>query len=237
MVLEQQSKKRLIMGSANQYNVPIPPPLPPPQPMSFENNTPAAVQMFDQGQFVPYSTTDCNGCSNTPPGPSSASVGLAHTDSVFHFSTFGTGDSAALQNFDFDSFLESHETDMVNYGMNGAHGFDSTLEMKASGFSLMTHEELVHHLISLQTFNGSWELSESLLEILQVNGETLFDVASKAHVDVGTFISAVVVAVFEKKLQEFEGSWELVIAKAKAWLSEQDCDLENVIMSAGVLVT
>jgi hypothetical protein len=109
---------------------------------------------------------------------------------------------------------------------------DKTLEVKP-----MTPEELTHHLISLQTFEGSWKLSDSLLQAIQVKKETLLDAASGVHPDVRIFVTAVVVAVFEKKLLEFEGSWELVVDKAKAWLSEQGIDdVENLVEKAVAFV-
>lgn len=50
------------------------------------------------------------------------------------------------------------------------------------------------------------------------------------------FITAVVVATFEKKLRDVEGSWELVVDKAKAWLEEQGVfDLKNVMTALAMI--
>jgi hypothetical protein len=84
-----------------------------------------------------------------------------------------------------------------------------------------TPEELNHYLISLQTFEGSWELSNALLDALHFEEEELFKLADELHVHVSVVITAAVVTIFEKKLRQFEGSWELLVEKSKAWLEEQ----------------
>ncbi|KAH3943208.1 hypothetical protein HBH70_118000 [Parastagonospora nodorum] len=113
-----------------------------------------------------------------------------------------------------------------------AYGGSATEEKKVP-----KEEELLHRLISLQTFEGQWVPAGSLLQDLEITEERLAGAAAKVGIEAEVFLTAVVVAVFEKKLKEFEGSWELVVDKARAWLEEHGVkDIEAVIKGAGMLV-
>lgn len=87
-----------------------------------------------------------------------------------------------------------------------------------------TPESLLHHLISLQTFEGSWTYTTSLLSSLQstsfitLENTLLQDELSSGQNPI-VLATAIVVVVFEEKLGEFRGSWELVVEKAREWLS------------------
>ena len=87
--------------------------------------------------------------------------------------------------------------------------------------SSSTLEDLTCFLINLQTFEGSWEVSPSLLSALKISGSDLKHEAINVGVEQKVFATAVVIAVFEQKLREFEGSWDLVVEKAREWLSER----------------
>ncbi|KNG51681.1 von willebrand domain-containing protein [Stemphylium lycopersici] len=89
----------------------------------------------------------------------------------------------------------------------------------ASPATPLEGEALLHHLISLQTFAGSWVFTSSLLITLgldekQVEAKT----ENMESVDKTVFVTALVVAVFEKRLAWWKGSWELVVDKARNWL-------------------
>jgi hypothetical protein len=115
--------------------------------------------------------------------------------------------------------------------------FGSSVPSQASYVTKTTPDDLTHHLIALQTFEGYWELSMSLLKCLQIKEEVLQLASIEAGVDSKVFVTAVVVAVFEQKLNAFEGSWELVVDKAKAWLGEQGVDdVDGFVGKAKILV-
>ncbi|KAJ4372984.1 hypothetical protein N0V83_003275 [Neocucurbitaria cava] len=87
-----------------------------------------------------------------------------------------------------------------------------------------TPESLLHHLISLQTFEGSWTYTTSLLSSLQSTSfitldNTLLQDELSSGLNPVVLATAIVVVVFEEKLGEFRGSWELVVEKAREWLS------------------
>jgi hypothetical protein len=159
-----------------------------------------------------------------------------------------TGDEGVLENFDFDSFLQGGESDGsstkkakldFSFGMDKetSAGFGSAPRNLESFATKKTSEELTHHLISLQTFEGSWEVSEALVATLGIDVEAAGRVSNELGADAHVFITAVVVAVFEQRLKAFEGSWELVVEKAKGWLSEQGLgDAEVLIGKAKELV-
>jgi hypothetical protein len=159
-----------------------------------------------------------------------------------------TGDEGVLENFDFDSFLQGGESDGsstkkakldFSFGtdIETSAGFGSAPQNLESFVTKKTPEELTHHLISLQTFEGSWEVSEALVATLGIDVEAAGRVSNELGADAHVFITAVVVAVFEQRLKAFEGSWELVVEKAKGWLSEQGLgDAEVLIGKAKELV-
>lgn len=141
----------------------------------------------------------------------------------------GFGEDTALENFDFDSFLQNPGGDDFD-PMGG--GFDFTSGIPAVD---NTPEELTHHLISLQTFEGFWEVSAQLMDALKI--ENWANKAVDYKLNPTTFATALVVAVFEDRLKEFEGSWELVVEKAKRWLEGQGVgDVGEVVKKMEVLV-
>lgn len=80
----------------------------------------------------------------------------------------------------------------------------------------VTGEALLHYLISLQSFEGSWSLSSELLGVLGLD-----EAAVKAQmqgVDEKVAATVLVIAVLEKRLEGLRGSWELVGDKGRAWL-------------------
>lgn len=100
-----------------------------------------------------------------------------------------------------------------------------------------TPEDLAHHLIGLQTFEGSWGLSQELLVLLNVPDDAFAKEITNAGVSKEVFITALVIAMFEQKLKDFEGSWELVVEKAKEWLADQGAnDVEGLVGKAGALL-
>lgn len=122
-------------------------------------------------------------------------------------------------------------------GGGGFTAYSASAAPKVEEKKIPKEEELLHRLISLQTFEGQWVLAGSLLQDLQISEEGLAGAAGETGVDVDVFLTAVVVAVFEKKLKEFEGSWELVVDKAKGWLGEHGMeDVEAAIKAAGALI-
>ena len=99
-----------------------------------------------------------------------------------------------------------------------------------------TDEDLTHILISHQTFEGSWDISSNILGPLNVSAVMIKAEAKKAGVEEKMLVTALVVAVFEEKLREFEGSWELVVEKARGWLGEQVQNVDALVGQAGKLV-
>ncbi|KAI1672081.1 hypothetical protein L13192_02940 [Pyrenophora tritici-repentis] len=81
-------------------------------------------------------------------------------------------------------------------------------------------EPLLHHLISLQTFAGSWAYDSSLFKCLGLD-ETTVKSRIPTGVNQTAFATALVIAVFEERLGEWEGSWELIVEKARALLESK----------------
>jgi hypothetical protein len=312
MLLEQQNNKRQLLARTGSSNaLTSPPPPPPPQSQSSLFGSAAQIQLTTQPEPTPFGNS------------------LDGSIPQYNLGSLGLDDGAALENFDFDSFLVAPNDD--NFGMSAAFDFSHVPgaasaqpplspgfsgqspqspayspasppspiyspqspvysptspgytptspiytpsspgyahPMQSGGFSAYSGtsshtasvhtcptrtnkkrknvnglalssqaqasappspkvsaprapEELSHYLISLQTFEGSWELSKALLEALYFEEEELFKLADEMHVHVSVIITAAVVTIFEKRLRAYEGSWELLIEKSKAWLVEQ----------------
>ncbi|ORY08344.1 von Willebrand factor type A domain-domain-containing protein [Clohesyomyces aquaticus] len=78
--------------------------------------------------------------------------------------------------------------------------------------------DTLHTLISLQTFSGSFSPSPSLLSLLSLTPEVFKTQISVLGLSEEQLATALAVVYFENKLAEFQGSWELVVEKARGWL-------------------
>ncbi|CAO2650129.1 Nn.00g014210.m01.CDS01 [Neocucurbitaria sp. VM-36] len=107
-----------------------------------------------------------------------------------------------------------------------------TFAPAAPASTTQTNEQLVHHLISLQTFEGSWDFDKALISSIQSASINLDQSLINREISTGVnkkhLATALVVAVFEAKLAEFRGSWELVVDKAKEWLEGDVGDAERI---------
>jgi hypothetical protein len=136
-----------------------------------------------------------------------------------------------------DSGNKKKKLEMFDSSTEPAAGFGSAFGKLIPLAKKKTPEELTHHLISLQTFEGSWEFSQSLAGILGIEEEALRRLSAAHGVDIKVFITAAVVVVFERKLRAFEGSWELVVGKARDWLGDQGVgDADELLEKAKVLL-
>ncbi|KAF7192876.1 von Willebrand factor A domain-containing protein [Pseudocercospora fuligena] len=75
---------------------------------------------------------------------------------------------------------------------------------------------VMHKLIGLQMFNGSWKWSQELLTLIGVD-EAQVQLSKFAN-NADRAATAFVVAFFEDKLGEKKDVWEFVVAKARAFL-------------------
>ncbi|KAI9843233.1 MAG: hypothetical protein M1837_006522 [Sclerophora amabilis] len=86
-----------------------------------------------------------------------------------------------------------------------------------------TDEHRLHLLVALQTFEGSWELDESLLTTIGVDKGSLSEMQGKLEkstIQRSQTILATILAIlfFEVRLPQEKESWELIVDKARAWL-------------------
>jgi hypothetical protein len=266
MTLRQDNPKRRMMTANPEMQAPISsasaPPMPPPPPfMSYGAPPPASAA----GPPPPLPGAQTFG-HGAPSGYSMQySTAASPTD-------FGS-DSAALESFDFDSFLHTDNDVIMNTATPDIPAVSPQYSPTSPGFSPVsgsntptsgppgtssffaagklfaaaapaatapltkTPEDLSTYLISLQTFEGSWEVSPALLIALQIQDVTVKEACAKAAVDAKVFLTALVIAVFERKLRASEGSWELVVDKAKGWLEGQGVgDVEVLVGKATLLV-
>jgi len=81
---------------------------------------------------------------------------------------------------------------------------------------LVTNEEKMVELVSLQTFDGSWKWTVNLFSSLGVEEEKLKAVL--AGLEETVMATLLAVAFLESKVPEEEGVWEMIVEKAKGWL-------------------
>jgi hypothetical protein len=87
-------------------------------------------------------------------------------------------------------------------------------------------KNVLHELISLQTFVGAWEWNDQLFETI----------GKKVTFDADTFASrqamatALAVAYLESELAAGKDVWEMVVAKARSWMASQGVgDVERAV--------
>ncbi|CAG8973614.1 hypothetical protein HYALB_00009766 [Hymenoscyphus albidus] len=94
----------------------------------------------------------------------------------------------------------------------------SSKRTSKTNYKTATNEENIHAIIELQNFNGSWSSNAEtdILEILGIETSGRPDI-----VDGNIWITLVVVYYLEKNMADEEGTWALVVQKAKDWLSAE----------------
>ncbi|KAI9667016.1 MAG: hypothetical protein M1829_005623 [Trizodia sp. TS-e1964] len=88
-----------------------------------------------------------------------------------------------------------------------------------------TKPEELHHIIDLQSFEGSWEISDPLLEVFGVTSaeseQAYQKVGGPSGVSRNVWATALAIAYFKHSLSNYQESWELVVEKALAWLESK----------------
>ena len=82
----------------------------------------------------------------------------------------------------------------------------------------------LHDLIGLQTFVGAWDWNDGLFKI--IGKEVAFD--ADAFTSEQVMATALAVAFLELKLAASKDVWEMVVAKAKGWMTSQ-VDAERAV--------
>ncbi|KIW63114.1 hypothetical protein PV04_09990 [Phialophora macrospora] len=91
----------------------------------------------------------------------------------------------------------------------------------------LTDTEKMHKIIDLQEFDGSWQVSDRLLELLGVSANqfTSLDVGINSAVGNKTHrATAMAIAWLKAKVPAEEDVWEMVVEKAMGWLSAESGD-------------
>jgi hypothetical protein len=117
---------------------------------------------------------------------------------------------------------------------------DTTFSSEApvrEGFAPNTPQELMFFLLLQQSFDGTWNSGPHLLKALDIEKSVLESEFARLDVDERLYTTQLVIAYFEERFGDDEDTWELVVEKAKAWLSEQKIsNMEDLIKSATALV-
>lgn len=95
---------------------------------------------------------------------------------------------------------------------------------------LSPSDQVLYSLIALQTFAGFWELSDEVVNTLCIPRERLGLLdntviggkAGAADDNQNLWVTLLVVRFLETYMQEEKDVWDLVIDKAREWLSERE---------------
>ncbi len=110
-----------------------------------------------------------------------------------------------------------------------------------SKLSMSPRDKVLHGLIALQTFTGSWEANDDVIDILGIPQEKLGleDKAGEGRgggaKNLNAWITLLVVRFLENYMPEDKEVWELVVDKAKQWLVETGMPTEWEIEVDGIL--
>ena len=104
--------------------------------------------------------------------------------------------------------------------LRGRNSHDVVPERSSINYSTLSDSEKVHELISLQDFDGFYEATETLWEILGVESG---NANRKGGAGIGDDVWAtmLVVCFLEKKMRGEKDLWEMVMEKARLWLKGQ----------------
>ncbi|OCT46229.1 von Willebrand factor type A domain containing protein [Cladophialophora carrionii] len=134
------------------------------------------------------------------------------------------------------------------HGMGFFHGFSRSREhgnsdeggehSEEEDVQTLADTEKMHKIIALQEFDGSWQVSDKLLELLGVSADqfTGLDVGISSAVGNKTHrATALAIAWLKVKVPTEEDVWEMVVDKAMGWLSAQteDGNAEEAVKLAG----
>ncbi|KAF2475527.1 von Willebrand domain-containing protein [Lindgomyces ingoldianus] len=100
-----------------------------------------------------------------------------------------------------------------------------------------TPDEILEILIALQTFEGFWEWSVTLFSALSINPSSTEQKMKdwSLGLEKRAFATALAIAYFETKLVALQGSWELVVDKARGWLEDNGHGGDLIEKARGLL--
>lgn len=215
MLLEQQNKNRHVMARQQPDETPSNSPQRPQPPQFYTPPVPSygAPPSFNHSQSTrtPFGATHS---SFGAPAPTPASNAPPTTRILNRPSP------SSFANFDFDSFLSTDSSSVQNPGAfaptTAQQQHVPPVREEVHNFS--TPEQLLQHLIALQSFEGSWMYSAALMQALGIQEDVVKrEIADKKGEK--WVMTVLVVAVFEERLGALKGSWDLVVEKARDWLA------------------
>lgn len=96
-------------------------------------------------------------------------------------------------------------------------------------------QEKIHKIICLQKFDGSWDWTANLIDIIGVSSDARS--SSGLGAENAVTAAALAIAFIRFRATDDEDSWELIIEKAMNWLGQQEgVNVDKLIGDAEVLV-
>lgn len=207
----------------------LPPPPPPQSSSLFGAKSTKPAQQMAQFQHAPGSAFGSALMSSSRPSASISNVSIP-SPSPFG----GVGQSHLFGVLATCDTEEDEDTDMANNAWehapprtpfeakrdrtsNSAASYSLADPLPASKKSRSERsKDPLQALIALQTFEGFWELTAELCDILGVDLASLK--AKHAILDKKVLATALAVRYMEAKLASEKASWEMIVEKASGWL-------------------
>ncbi|CAG7721881.1 unnamed protein product [Allacma fusca] len=92
-------------------------------------------------------------------------------------------------------------------------------------------KDVLHEIISFQSFDGSFKWEDALIQSLGVVINTVKQDAEKNGWDLNAWATALAVTFFSEKLVDQKDSWELVVNKATKWLKKSFPSLVDAMVA------
>lgn len=106
--------------------------------------------------------------------------------------------------------------------MSNMRSYDSDVLSRSPSLPALSAGPLerVRYLIVAQSFDGHWAFSDATLSII---GATAGDLSNMVvYTQDGSAMTRLVLAYLEKECKQFEGMWDMIAAKAKKWLKDEE---------------
>lgn len=162
--------------------------------------------------YYSHSTPDPSAYAGFPPHGSRIATAMPKQNLIFG----ALQSSGALQSV-------QQKSNHMSKSIFSSFGADPVISPKARLSAELSNSEKVHAVIGMQNFEGSWDFSKRLADITGIGKES-FEQQGAGKV----WVTVLVIAFLELCLGEEHDIWELVVEKAKLWLSGQNIELDAV---------
>jgi hypothetical protein len=108
---------------------------------------------------------------------------------------------------------------------------DNAGEVEESQKEASPAKDVLHEIVSFQSFDGSFKLEDSLIKSLGLDINAVKQDAEKNGWDLNAWATVLAVTFFSEKLADRKDSWELVVNKALKWLKKNHSAILDAMLA------